>query len=238
MSTKEFDKWHSSKLVDADLNTPWHMFSLEQVPSLIKGRNNLHILEIGCGRGGFAVYFAERFALQIKELTAADFSEVAIEKARDYAIQKGIRNVNFDLQDIQNTSYPDNAFDLIFSFETIEHVPDPFQAVKELGRLLKPNGVLILTTPNYLGFFGLYRIYLRLTGRKWTEVGQPINQFVVVPKTIYWLRQAGFKIDHFDSEIISLPWIGKRKVLHLNWKKPRFILKWFGLQSFFVCTKK
>ncbi len=235
MSKEEFNNWHEKRNVDIDLDTPWHKFFLQQIEKI--DLENKRILEIGCGRGGFAIFFHEKYEDKFKEYLAADFSDSAIAMGKEYAHNQNLKNIQFELQDIQNIKHDDNSFDIVISFETVEHVPNCRKAINELFRVLKPGGKLILTTPNYMGFFGLYRIYLRLTGRKWTEVGQPINRFVMIPRTLFWLKSSGFKVKHFESEIISFPWFGKRKVYHLKWKKPRFIFKWFGLQSFFICEK-
>jgi len=44
--------------------------------------------------------------------------------------------------------YPTNSFDYVVSIETIEHIENPWQLVREFSRVLKPGGKLILTTPN------------------------------------------------------------------------------------------
>ena len=49
--------------------------------------------------------------------------------------------------DITSIPEPDASFDAILCVEVLEHVPDPLAALRELGRLLKPNGQLILTAP-------------------------------------------------------------------------------------------
>jgi SAM-dependent methyltransferase len=49
--------------------------------------------------------------------------------------------------DITAISEPDASFDAIMCIEVLEHLPDPLAALRELGRLLKPNGQLILTAP-------------------------------------------------------------------------------------------
>jgi ubiquinone/menaquinone biosynthesis C-methylase UbiE len=49
--------------------------------------------------------------------------------------------------DIISIPEPDNSFDIILCSEVLEHVPDPTKALDEFGRLLKPNGKLILTAP-------------------------------------------------------------------------------------------
>jgi 2-polyprenyl-3-methyl-5-hydroxy-6-metoxy-1,4-benzoquinol methylase len=102
-------------------------------------------------------------------------------------------NVVWERQDILAISYPPNSFDTVFSLETIEHVTDPSRAVRELARVLRPGGHLFLTTPNYLGVRGLYRSYLWLRGREFPEVGQPINQLTMIPRTLHWLSAAGLR---------------------------------------------
>ncbi len=69
-----------------------------------------------------------------------------------------------------------------------------------LALVLKPGGRRFSTTPNYLGFFGLYRGYLRVRGRRYTEEGQPIDPVMVLPLTLRWVRQAGLQINEVDAK--------------------------------------
>lgn len=229
-----YDEWHDKLEVDFDVNTPWHQFFQQNEERL--NFSNAKILEIGCGRGGFANYFLAKYGNVVEKYVAVDYSETAINKALNFM---GHKYLNLELRtgDIQNIDFPGGYFDYVFSFETIEHVPKPSVAVKELYRVLKESGILLLTTPNYLGFFGLYRIYLRLKGKKWTEAGQPINKFVLMPKTLFWLKRSGFRNILSESSIISCPSPFSKRVIQFSWKKPRFILKWLGLQSYFVASK-
>jgi hypothetical protein len=54
----------------------------------------------------------------------------------------GFRN-----EDLQNQTFPDEAFDIFISLDVLEHVPEPSKAIKEIWRTLKPNGVMICTFP-------------------------------------------------------------------------------------------
>lgn len=65
---------------------------------------------------------------------------------------------NCDLHtDIEAIPFPDNSMDAVICIEVLEHVANPFQAAAELYRVLKPGGVLMLTTPFLLGYHGKTR---------------------------------------------------------------------------------
>lgn len=53
-------------------------------------------------------------------------------------------------QDLMNLSYQDNKFDIVLTSDTLEHIPDPERAIKEVYRILKPGGKHIFTTPALL----------------------------------------------------------------------------------------
>jgi ubiquinone/menaquinone biosynthesis C-methylase UbiE len=59
--------------------------------------------------------------------------------------------------DAQKLSFPDDSFDLIYSFHALEHIVSPKQALREMARVLRPNGAFIVGTPNktrLIGYIG------------------------------------------------------------------------------------
>lgn len=227
----DYNEWHNKLPVDLAIDTPWHLFAQERVLAIPDLRNK-KILEIGCGRGGFAI-FLSKLNDGSNEVVACDFASSAVEKGEAYSRSLGINNITWKCADIQQIPFADATFDLVISCETIEHVPDPAKAVRELGRVLKPGCPLILTTPNYMNFIGVYRAYLRLTFRKWTEMGQPINNFTMIPRTRRWLKRAGLRVAYFNSVDFVIPW----KPKNLHFRNFGLMSRFTGLQSLFVATK-
>ena len=226
-----YNQWHSELPIDSEADTPWHRMLK---PALL--REDLagkEVLEIGCGRGDFSCWLARNTHAR---LTATDFSHTAVAKGRDYASSLGL-NILWQVMDIQSIAYPDATFDFVISSETIEHVPDPMRAVSELGRVLKPGGKLFLTTPNYLNLIGLYRGYMRIKGTPFTETGQPINKFVMLPRTCAWVQRAGLRILHSESQGIYLPVPGRPWTESPALDRPRFVTRWLGLHSLVIAQK-
>lgn len=231
----DYDQWHEQHAVDAAADAPWHKAVRERVDAA-RDVCNKRVLEIGCGRGGFACWLAGH-AYAPAELVAADFSSTAIAMGKAHSRTMGLPHIDWQVADIQNLRWPDGYFDSVFSFETIEHVPDPPRAVAELGRVLKPGGRLFLTTPNYLGVFGAYRSYCWLRGKRFDEGGQPICQWTMLPRTRRWVRQAGLRIVDWGSvgHYLLLP--GRAPVrIHMA-ERPRVLMRWFGHHSFIVATR-
>ena len=227
-STEAYDRWHSALPVDDGSSTPWHILA----NALLDVQRDLlqrTVLEIGCGRGGFAASLARRGA----RVTGSDFSPAALDLARKEF--KGL-DIEWVQADIQRLPFGDATFDSVVSCETIEHVPNPAQAIAELARVLRPNGALVLTTPNYLGSLGLYRAYLRLRGRPFTEAGQPINQFTMLPLTLQWLRQAGLHVDRVRGAGHYVPFPG-RPPIRISVLDSAPGLKLFALHSAFRASK-
>ena len=199
-----YDSWHEARDVDTAVDAPWQMLVQRHLCPALHLADKL-VLETGCGRGGFACWLAQQRPLA-RLVCAADFSPAAVRKGRDYARHLSLGNLRWCVSDIQQLPFPDGFFDTVFSLETIEHVPAPQVAVSELARVLKPGGTMFLTAPSYLNWLGLYRIWLRLTGRHFSEAGQPVNQFTMFPRTRGWVRRRGMKVITTDSMGVYLPW--------------------------------
>ena len=94
-------------------------------------------LDLGCGDGRLTA------ELDAAELTAADVSAVALERAR--ARLAGARIV--ELEPDAPLPFDDGSFELVLAAETIEHVRDVQLLLSEIRRVLVPGGQLALTTP-------------------------------------------------------------------------------------------
>lgn len=234
-SRAAYDQWHALHPVDTEADAPWHrLIRTEFDPSRdLAGKT---ILEIGCGRGGFASWLA-RTAPPPAEVVGCDFSPVAVEKAVGFAAKLGLRIARFEVADIQNLRFADGEFDTVFSTETVEHVPDPPLAVRELARVLKPGGRLFLTTPNYFSTMGLYRIYCRLRGRTFDEGGQPIAHPNMTFRTRRWVTRAGLRVVRTAGCGHYLPFPGRPPIPLPFLERPRFLMRWVALHSLVVGEK-
>jgi ubiquinone/menaquinone biosynthesis C-methylase UbiE len=228
---RAYDAWHDAVSGAAALDTPWH----RMVQGALDSRHDLagkRVLEIACGRGDFAAW-CTKLPTPPALLVAADFSGVAVRLARQSSTP-GARTAFFQA-DAQSIGIASAAFDTVICCETLEHLHDPVAAVAELARVLRPGGRLFLTTPNYLGPMGAYRGYLRLTGRRYSEEGQPVNRFLMAPQMRRWLRRAGLEIVESETTGHYLPWPGRAPILvqeRSRWLSP------FGLHSLIVAVRR
>lgn len=225
-----YDAWHTDVSATMALDTPWHRM-VQGALDIGRDLSGKRVLEIACGRGELASWCAalpEPPAL----LVGADFSGVAVRLARQN-VGIGLRTAFFQA-DAQAIGVSAGAFDTAICCETLEHLHDPRAALAELARVLRPGGRLFLTTPNYLGPMGAYRGYLRLTGRRYSEEGQPVNRFLLAPRLRRWVRRAGFRIVTAETAGHYLPW--PRRAPILLEAHPR-VLAPFGLHSLTVAVR-
>ena len=100
------------------------------------------ILDFACGVGYGSQILHDAGSY---EIYACDISSKSIK----YAIKHfGSPNTNFQIMDAGSIGFKDESFDCIISFETIEHLQNYQSALQEFYRLLKKDGILIMSTPN------------------------------------------------------------------------------------------
>jgi SAM-dependent methyltransferase/glycosyltransferase involved in cell wall biosynthesis len=110
------------------------------------GGRGLKILDYGCAHGHYIVPWAK--ALTSSDFLGVDISARAIAAAMEWTRTEGLGNVSFVIgaQDWLDT-HPYGFFDIIFAGEVVEHVVDYRTLIEKFRRLLKADGLLVITTP-------------------------------------------------------------------------------------------
>lgn len=102
------------------------------------------ILDVGCGIGGSSLYLAEKFSASATGIT---LSPVQADRATARAQAAGLTDrTHFQVADALNMPFADCSFDLVWSLESGEHMPDKQKFLQECYRVLKPGGTLLLAT--------------------------------------------------------------------------------------------
>jgi tocopherol O-methyltransferase len=103
-----------------------------------------NILDVGCGIGGSSLYLADKFHARATGIT---LSPVQAARATERAQELNLSNRSqFLVADAQAMPFEDNSFDLVWSLESGEHMPDKTKFLQECYRVLKPGGKLIMVT--------------------------------------------------------------------------------------------
>ena len=103
---------------------------------------NTRTLDAACGEG----YGSAMLAQVSTSVEGVDISPQAIEHARQR--YGDIENARFSVADCTSLPFDDNEFDRVVSFETLEHLAEHDQLLAEFRRVLKPDGCLILSSPD------------------------------------------------------------------------------------------
>ncbi|HNZ28105.1 MAG TPA: class I SAM-dependent methyltransferase [Spirochaetota bacterium] len=99
------------------------------------------VLDVGCGYGNLLYKLKDSF----DKLYGVEINKTRVEKAKEL-----LKDNNFEIIEttVESANFPDEYFDVVVSSDVIEHIIDVFSAFKEMARILKKGGKLIVITPN------------------------------------------------------------------------------------------
>ncbi|GAB4400767.1 MAG: hypothetical protein OHK0048_16390 [Rhodoferax sp.] len=103
--------------------------------------NGATVLDVACGEG----YGSAWLARMAQRVVGVDVQPAVVQRARQRYDAQGL---NFVCADGRALPFPSACFDWVVCFETLEHMADPQRLLAELARVLRPNGRLLLSTPD------------------------------------------------------------------------------------------
>ena len=150
------------------------------------------LLDVGCGPGTITVDLAERVAPG--RVTAVELTESALALARAEAARCSQTNIDFAVADAHHLDFPDDTFDVVHAHQVLQHLSDPVRALREMGRVCAPGGLVAARDSDYAGFtwfpalpelqewLALYRELARANGGE-PDAGR---------RLLSWAQAAGF----------------------------------------------
>jgi len=147
------------------------------------GKNYSSVLEIGCGNGNGARLIEKYY--KPKKIVAIDLDEKMIDLARK---NNNSNSIGFIVMNASKLDFPDNTFDVVFDFGIIHHIPNWRDCIRELKRVLKEDGELILEELSIESFSGF-------PGTIWKGIlAHPYEEMFTFLEFENYLEETGFTI--------------------------------------------
>jgi ubiquinone/menaquinone biosynthesis C-methylase UbiE len=211
-----YDRW--AKIYDGEDN-PLVLLEEKHFDALTGDVANLDIADIGCGTGRHAI----RWATEGARVTALDFSEAMLERARAKPASKDIKFIKHDLT--QPLPLANAGFDRVFCCLVLDHIPDTDGFFAELGRLCRPDGFVAVSVMHpAMTLRGVQaRFTDPLTGQK---IG-PASHPHLVSDYLTSAVRAGLELQQINELVVnqSLAEASPRAAKYLDWPL-LLLMKW------------
>ena len=161
----------------------------------LKGRHPLpwrgegKVLDVGCGAGGNLKTLQD----QGWNTHGIEISEVAAAHARELVTG------NIHTGTLESAPFPPKSFDLVFMSHSLEHLPSPSDALRLVHRLLKDDGLVVVTVPN------VNSLEFKLFGRWWFPLDPPRHFYHFEKHSLSGIfSQAGFRLHRVRTSISAI----------------------------------
>jgi ubiquinone/menaquinone biosynthesis C-methylase UbiE len=193
-------------------------------------RRDLVVLDVGCGTGFPLIEVAQRLGPASK-VYGVDVWDAALERAREKATTRGVENIDIRHADAAALPFADDMFDLIVSNLGLNNFADAPGAVRECRRVLKPDGVVALTTNLQGHMREFYDVFAATLG----ELGETaaldalavhIDDRATVDRVRELFVQAGLRLSKLHQESAVLRYSDRSALLRSYFIKLGFLDAW------------
>jgi ubiquinone/menaquinone biosynthesis C-methylase UbiE len=113
---------------------------IQRLVAAARLKGDERVLDIATGPG----YIAEAFARAAREVIGVDLTEAMLAIARERTQQRGVTNVIFRIGDAQNLPFESEEFEIVVSRLALHHVQNPLQVVREMTRVVRRGGTVLI----------------------------------------------------------------------------------------------
>ena len=167
------------------------------------------IVDLGCGNGNLLPFVRDRFERY-----------VGVDVIRHEKFPQGAEFIKCDAN-TGKASLPDNCADVVAAVETIEHLENPRAFARELARLAKPGGWVIVTTPNQLSLLSLLTLIVKRRFSAFQDAHYPAHLTALLEVD---LKRIATECDLRELEIA---YSHKGRIVLTAWHYPEFFAKIF-----------
>ena len=132
---------HDTLIANRALNLHDYILEYGNLLEILAETRDRSLLDVGCGGGQAAIRMKERYPHL--RLTGIDTSEAMIAGARYRARIKGCA-IQFEVADAEALLFPGSSLEVVYSFGSAKHCPNPLKGFGECWRVLKPGGELLI----------------------------------------------------------------------------------------------
>jgi len=202
---KEMQSHHYPILYQVEERHWWYVGRRRIIRSLVEkicstlGNSNPRILDVGCGTGANLKMLAEHGRAE-----GVDISQQAV----DFCHERGLESVK--LGAAEDLPYENDSFDLVTALDVVEHLDDDVAGLREMRRVLRPDGRLLLFVPAFMFLWGVQ-----------DDVSNHRRRYTL-PSLLRAVEAAGFVVEWSSYANISF---------FLPVLLVRSVMRWLGLRA-------